>query len=213
MGILIVAIDGTGGHLYDGDRHIPGRVLIKGYASAITDAAIAAGHTVVERRGAFASSWRKNAASVAMDAPWERVALVVANIGDPRVLYSRRSKAGHELAEAIASKLGQASRGIEPLGPDVDDFRAIDGIWPLPENMAAVLVSPVDAVVMAEEAEAELGAAIGAAVVEYLDGDRHAEDCDMGEDCAGCEPDVPPVKKAKKKKKASPAPPPAPQQD
>ena len=116
---------------------------------------------------------------------------MVANIGDPRVLYSTRSQAGHELAHGIASKLGQAARGIEPLGQDVDDFRAIDGIWPLPENMAAVLVSPVDAVVMAEEAEAEIGAAIGAAVVEYLG----------------------PVKKAKKKKKAPPVPPPAPQQD
>jgi len=168
MGILIVSTIGGGAGLMAGKIRINDRDIAWSWAEEVSRVVSLAGHPVASIRGPGPGHCRRRAREIAADANEPAVHLV-ATVGRPRVVSAEGSATGRAAAEKIGKALGASVSTVEPLGLGVDDWHALQGIGPRgPVNLGAVIVSPVDLELMAEGAEAELGQAIGAAILELL---------------------------------------------
>jgi len=145
---------------------------LSGWLGDIEAGAMKAGHEVARVTGT-AGACRNYARQTAREHSGPVLYVVPACGRDPGVSFSHRSKAGRKAAEALAGALGIPANLVEPLGVLVDDWRAVDGLGPSPENLAAVLLAPFNYEVLSQDdnpgaQEADIGASILAVVLAEL---------------------------------------------
>tara|TARA_R110000824_G_scaffold78664_4_gene198440 strand:- start:3356 stop:3931 length:576 start_codon:yes stop_codon:yes gene_type:complete len=167
MGFLILSTAATGAAITTGDTRTTDAELAGAWASEVARIVGQVGHPVIWLREPGASHCRRRARELAQDGGEPTVHLV-ATVGRPRVVSAQSSIQGRRAAEEIAKALGEVPSVADPVGPGLEDYRYLRGPGGDLDNLAAVLVSPVELELMAEAAEVELGQAIAAAVLELL---------------------------------------------